>query len=122
MNKSEFYKKWYTEGRDPAVSLNSDGYPPCGFLGEEITTEAQWTAFLANELDLDVFKRLDEKACELMGETYAKPYTMSRQYAELTDQLDQLYHDIDDGKLGADAKTGSWYLAVKAVKDEFPKN
>ena len=57
-----------------------------------------------------------------MGETYAKPYTMSRQYAELTDQLDQLYHDIDDGKLGADAKTGDWYTAVKAVKDGYPKN
>tara|TARA_E500000331_G_scaffold302819_1_gene304952 strand:- start:605 stop:973 length:369 start_codon:yes stop_codon:yes gene_type:complete len=122
MNKSEFYKKWYTEARDPAVQLNSDGYPPCGHLGKEITTEEQWTRFLQDELELDVFKRLDEKACEIMGETYSKPYTMSREYADLGDQLDQLYHDIDDGKLGADAKTGSWYLAVKKVKDDFPKN
>ena len=39
-------------------------------------------------------------------------------YPYLLDQLDALWHDIDDGKLGADAKTGTWYLAVKTVKDK----
>ena len=38
------------------------------------------------------------------------------------DQLDKLFHDIDDGKLGEDAKTGTWYLAVKQVKLDHPKN
>ena len=42
-------------------------------------------------------------------------------YNSLPDQLDQLYHDIDDGKFGADAKTGAWYTAVKAVKDKYTK-
>ena len=42
-------------------------------------------------------------------------------YKSLPDQLDQLYHDIDDGKFGADAKTGVWYTAVKAVKDKYTK-
>ena len=51
-------------------------------------------------------------------------YKMERQnkYEQLGEQLDKLWHDIDDGKLGADAKTGTWFAAVKAVKDEFPKN
>ncbi len=39
-------------------------------------------------------------------------------YLGIQDQLDQLWHDIDDGKLD---KTGSWYLGVKAVKERFPK-
>ena len=39
-------------------------------------------------------------------------------YLSIQDQLDQLWHDIDDGKLD---KTGSWYLAVKAVKDKYAK-
>lgn len=39
-------------------------------------------------------------------------------YISIYDQLDQLWHDIDDGKLD---KTGSWYLGVKAVKERFPK-
>ena len=42
-------------------------------------------------------------------------------YKSLPDQLDQLYHDIDDGKFGADAKTVTWYAAVKAVKDKYTK-
>ena len=45
-----------------------------------------------------------------------------KEYPEIGDQLDALWHDIDDGKLGADAKTGTWYLAVKTVKDKYPKS
>ena len=39
-------------------------------------------------------------------------------YGNITDQLDKLWHDINDGKLD---KTGSWYLAIKKVKDDNPK-
>jgi hypothetical protein len=46
----------------------------------------------------------------------AKYYTMLRE------QLDLLYHDIDDGKFGDAAKTGQFYLARKAVKDKFPNS
>jgi hypothetical protein len=44
-----------------------------------------------------------------------------RLYLPFRDQFDQLYHDIDDGKLGEDAKTGTWYLALKTIKDANPK-
>jgi len=40
-------------------------------------------------------------------------------YPSIPDQLDKLYHDIDDGKLD---KTGTWYLAIKATKDKFQKS
>lgn len=39
-------------------------------------------------------------------------------YAPITDQLDQLYWDIDAGKLD---KTGAWYKAIKKVKTDNPK-
>ena len=42
-------------------------------------------------------------------------------YPSLLKQLDLLYHDIDSGKFGDAAKTGSFYLARKAVKDKYPK-
>lgn len=41
-------------------------------------------------------------------------------YEMLAEQLDKLYHDIDDGKFGDNAKTGQFYLARKAVKDKYP--
>ena len=40
-------------------------------------------------------------------------------YPSIPDQLDKLYHDIDDGKLD---KTGTWYLAIKATKAKFQKS
>ena len=36
-------------------------------------------------------------------------------------QLDQLYHDMKDGKLGVAATTGSWYVGITSVKIAFPK-
>ena len=42
-------------------------------------------------------------------------------YAPITEQLDQLYHDIDAGKFGADAKTGSWFVGITSVKNAYPK-
>ena len=41
-----------------------------------------------------------------------------REYLSWQEQLDKLYHDIDDGKLD---KTGSWYKHIKAVKDANSK-
>ena len=41
-----------------------------------------------------------------------------REYLTWQEQLDKLYHDIDDGKLD---KTGSWYTHIKSVKDANSK-
>jgi len=41
-------------------------------------------------------------------------------YAKVEDQLDKLWHDIDNGLLGAQAKTGDFYTSIKAVKDAHP--
>ena len=42
-------------------------------------------------------------------------------YDGISEQLDQLFRDVDSGKFGADAKTGEGYIAVKKVKDANPK-
>ena len=42
-------------------------------------------------------------------------------YASIGEQLDQLYHDMTDGKLGAGATTGSWYVGITSVKVSHPK-
>ena len=40
-------------------------------------------------------------------------------YPDLEEQLDKLFHDIDQGKLD---KTGEFYTALKTIKDAFPKD
>ena len=43
------------------------------------------------------------------------------EYNHYGHQLDKLYDDIKAGKFGEDAKTGSWYLWIKGIKDANPK-
>ena len=42
-------------------------------------------------------------------------------YPGMAEQLDQLYHDINAGKVGADAKTGDWFVGITSVKTLNPK-
>ena len=43
-------------------------------------------------------------------------------YPDIGDQLDQLYHDMADGKLGVAATTGSWFVGITSVKNAYPKS
>jgi len=53
-------------------------------------------------------------------DTYNNGYKQARleAFLSLGDQLDQLYWDIDAGKLD---KTVVWYKAIKKIKDDNPK-
>jgi|TARA_B100000315_G_scaffold96174_1_gene88325 hypothetical protein len=42
-------------------------------------------------------------------------------YPDLGEQFDLLYHAINDGDFGEDAKTTDFYTELKAVKDKYPK-
>ena len=50
------------------------------------------------------------------GNAYQR--TRAPLYAELKEQLDQLYHDMAADK---GDKTGEWFKAIKKVKDDNPK-
>ena len=56
----------------------------------------------------------------------SKEYQWKRQNVfgqdlQYSQQLDNLWHDIDEGLLGEVAKTGSFYISIKAIKDKNPK-
>ena len=42
-------------------------------------------------------------------------------YGSIGEQLDKLYHDINAGKFGSDAKTGEWFVGITSVKTAIPK-
>jgi hypothetical protein len=54
----------------------------------------------------------------LQEEFESNEYQRLRQYPPLGDQLDMLWHAIDNGTLN---KTSDFYTAIKAVKDAHPK-
>tara|TARA_Y100000813_G_scaffold72272_1_gene51217 strand:- start:44 stop:412 length:369 start_codon:yes stop_codon:yes gene_type:complete len=77
---------------------------------------------------------LDAEIARLDAEYLAKRYQRQRtndvsermsgiqtSYPKITEQLDQLFHDIESGKFGDTAKTGNWYVGISSVKNTFPK-
>ena len=53
---------------------------------------------------------------DIMKEFNATKQTRERKYPKVEEQLDQLWHDIDDGILGETAKNSKWYQTILKVK------
>lgn len=71
-------------------------------------------------------EEISEGFYEVVDGELVKPeldYTNARQgrYPKLAEQLDSLWHDIDQGLFGAKAKTGVFYQDILAIKQQFPK-
>ena len=81
--------------------------------------KATWTNNVTLPPEADIItafkaRLVVEKSLEYQGHRANK-------YPQVTEQLDQLYHDMKDGKLGVGATTGSWYVGISSVKDAYPK-
>ena len=78
-----------------------------------------------NKVTLDQSK-IDAARVELNKLNYQSHrrvgFGLTTGYPNIEEQLDQLWHDIDDGKLGAAATTGSWYVSISTIKNAFPKS
>ena len=96
-------KTWDNE----KVSLQNDG------SGDYIKT---WTYSFSKPTDSQIasYETAGNTAETLSGVLFKR----QTEYLSWQEQLDKLYHDIDDGKLD---KTGSWYTHIKAVKDANSK-
>ena len=94
---------------DAKVSLqnNSDG------KGDYISS---WTYSFSKPTDSQIASY--ETAGNTAESNAAIDSKRRKEYLSWNEQLDKLYHDIDDGKLD---KTGSWYTHIKAVKDANSK-
>jgi len=92
---------------DTKVSLQNDGD------GDYIKT---WTYSFSKPTDSQIasYETAGNTAETLSGVLFKR----QTEYLSWQEQLDKLYHDINDGKLD---KTGSWYKHIKAVKDANSK-
>lgn len=64
-----------------------------------------------------------QKWTEKYHEYCAKYYQLKRKVAfeALEEQLDKLYHDVENGFFGEEAKKGSFFNYIKEVKASIPK-
>jgi len=104
---TDIKNKTYANLRLADKVWNSDGTALIDNPVTELPTEAELNAKLV--------------ALQATYDDRNLPYKNNRRnaYPYIFDQIDKLWHDIDDGKLD---KTGSFYASIKAVKDKYPKS
>tara|TARA_R110000803_G_scaffold54209_1_gene110858 strand:+ start:2387 stop:2728 length:342 start_codon:yes stop_codon:yes gene_type:complete len=89
-----------------------------------IPTEGTWVDD-ATFRDVNLWKYVDGEFVSHTptprSRTTAYDQSRRNNFGSAEQQMALLYDDIDSGKFGDDAKTGLWYLHVKAVKDANPK-
>tara|TARA_Y100000034_G_scaffold121656_1_gene166169 strand:+ start:361 stop:702 length:342 start_codon:yes stop_codon:yes gene_type:complete len=93
-----------TPDAEYSTAINEDGSYTIDWLDEK-QTEPSKTA-------------IDNKMAALKTEFDATEYQRDREYPVIGDQLDMLWHAIDDDALD---KTSDFYTLLKAVKDAHPK-
>jgi len=95
-------------------------------VGTESLTDAEKTS-LANKWNASHEAKWDYKRHRTEGQTTSNlnSTTGKREnivtqsgYAEIGEQLDKLWHNIDEGKLD---KNGSFYTSIKTIKDRWSK-
>jgi hypothetical protein len=86
-------------------SLNGNEYENLVWTDEEQTKPTQ--------------QEVEDKIAELLEDFQSKEYQRERVYPSIGDQLDMLWHAIDNGTLN---KTSDFYTTIKAVKDANPKS
>ena len=62
---------------------------------------------------------IDAEVARLQADYDSKQYQRDRNYPDIGEQLDLLYHDMTSGK---NDKTGEWYKAISKVKTDNPKS
>ena len=93
------------------VTIDDDDVDKIQWL--EGTTEIDKSVILAKKAEIDA---------EWSKNKYQRDRKEDFRQLGIATQLDLLWHDIDNGKLGADAKTGGFYTTIKALKDKYPKS
>lgn len=90
-----------------------------------LPTDGDWVDD-ALRRNINQWRYVDGEFVEYTLPTPTRPvaYDQARRnnFGTAEQQMALLYDDIKAGKFGEDAKTGLWYLHVKAVKDANPKD
>ena len=97
------------------------------FFNTDIPQWYKWKDTKNGEVYSNLELRVEEAVMPTEEEVNAKiaeitvpEYKIARQreYPDITEQFDKLWHDINNGTLD---NTGAFYTALKTVKDDNPK-
>jgi hypothetical protein len=71
--------------------------------------------------DIQIIEKEEEAFVEeVVGHVVAKQhYAVVRKYPDMKEQLDMLWHELNTS--GSISDSGSWFNAIKNIKDQHPK-
>ena len=96
-------------------------YPNASYVDETTVKDASGNVITIEQSKIDAARvTLDSEAAAIKYQT-DRTTDGSTTYDTIGNQLDQLYHDINAGKFGSDAKTGEWFVGISSVKTANPK-
>ena len=96
-------------------------YPNASNVDETTVKDASGNVITTEQSKIDAARvTLDSEAAAIKYQT-DRTTDGSITYDTIGNQLDQLYHDINAGKFGSDAKTGEWFVGISSVKTANPK-
>ena len=91
-------------------------YPNASYVDETTVKDASGNVITTEQSKIDAARvTLDSEAAAIKYQT-DRTTDGSTTYDTIGNQLDQLYHDINAGKFGSDAKTGEWFVGISSVK------
>ncbi len=90
--------------------------PDAGFSIDKDYESLQW---LCEDQEKPTEQEFNNAVEIEKAEYDAKQYQRDRNYPNIGEQLDLLYHDMTSGK---NDKTGEWYKAISKVKTDNPKS
>ena len=96
-------------------------YPNASYVDETTVKDVSGNVITTEQSKIDAARvTLDSEAAAIKYQT-DRTTDGSTTYDTIGNQLDQLYHDINAGKFGSDAKTGEWFVGISSVKTANPK-
>ena len=96
-------------------------YPNASYVDETTVKDASGNVITTEQSKIDAARvTLDSEAAAIKYQT-DRTTDGSTTYDTIGNQLDPLYHDINAGKFGSDAKTGEWFVGISSVKTANPK-
>ena len=96
-------------------------YPNASYVDETTVKDASGNVITTEQSKIDAARvTLDSESAAIKYQT-DRTTDGSITYDTIGNQLDQLYHDINAGKFGSDAKTGEWFVGISSVKTANPK-
>jgi len=107
--------EYYTKDHEHELKANSIA---------SLRPEAQWSMmegkleWLDDKQTQPTESEIEAEGIRLEAEYDALQYQRDRQYPDLGEQLDMLFHDMTADK---GSKTGEWYKAIAKVKADNPK-